>query len=133
MLFRSRALTPPVAIADDWNSQKKVLPGEVVSFSGTGTDEDGNVVLYEWDFNGDGVYEWSSSESGSADFTFTNEGTYTAVLRVTDNDGLTATDSRVITVSDGGGDDGGGRIPAPSLAAAVAAVAVIALLRPRKP
>ncbi len=127
-----RALTSPVAIADDWNSQKKVLPGEVVPFSGTGTDEDGNVVLYEWDFNGDGVYEWSSSESGSADFTFTNEGTYTAVLRVTDNDGLTATDSRVITVGDGGGDDGGG-IPAPSLAAAVAAVAVIALRRPRKP
>jgi PKD repeat protein len=129
------AEVPPVAIADDdWNSQSQVLPGVVVSFTGIGTDEDGNIVLYEWDFNGDGVYEWSSNESGNATFTFNREGTYTAVLRVTDNDGLTATDSRVITVGDGGGSDvDSGFLPAPSLAASVAAVAIIALRRPRKP
>jgi hypothetical protein len=129
------AKVPPVAIADDdWNSQSQVLPGVVVSFTGIGTDEDGNIVLYEWDFNGDGVYEWSSNESGNATFTFNREGIFTAVLRITDNDGLTATDSRVITVGDGGGsDDDSGFLPAPSLAAAVAAVAVIAQRRPRKP
>jgi hypothetical protein len=48
---------------------------------------------------------------------------------VTDDDGFTATDSRVITVSKAGGDDGGGGIPAPALAASIAAVAVIALRR----
>ena len=53
-------------------------------------------------------------------------------LRVTDDDGFTATDSRVITVSKAdGGDDGGGGIPAPSLAASVVTVAVIALRRRR--
>ena len=54
---------------------------------------------------------------------------------MTDDDGFTATDSLVVTVSraggGGGGDNGGGGIPAPSLAASVAAVAVIALRRLR--
>ena len=116
----------PLANAGD---NVSVTPNVLVQFSGAGTDEDGNIVNYEWDFDGDGVYEWSSSENGLTTYIYNNEGTFTAVLRVTDNDGFTSTDSRVITV----GDDGGGGIPAPSLAASVAAVAVIALRRPRKP
>jgi len=124
--------TAPVASANYWNDANEIELGASIEFRGTGTDEDGNIELYEWDFNGDGIYEWSSSENGRTNFTFNSEGTFTAVLRVTDNDGFTATDSRVITVGDGGGsDDDSGFLPAPSLAAAVAAVAVIALRRRR--
>ena len=122
----------PIAFADkDWNSQSQVLPGDVVAFTGIGADEDGHIVLYEWDFNGDGVYEWSSSESGNTTFTFNREGTYTTVLRVTDNDGLTATDSRIITVGDSGGEDDGddGFLPTLSVITTMAAVAVMALRR----
>ena len=112
-----------------------------VAFIATGSDDDGSVVKYEWDFNGDGAYEYSSSNDGDTSYTYNLEGTYTAVLRATDDDGFTSTDSRVITVSKagdggGGGDDGGGGIPTTSLAAVavvVTAVAVIALRRPRKP
>ena len=129
-----------MAIAGDDVSTTPTVP---VQFNGQGTDEDGTIAKYEWDFDGNGVYEWSSTENGRELNIYNNKGTYTAVLQVTDNDGLTATDSRIITVSkagdggdgdDGGGgdNDGGGGIPAPSLAAAVAAVAVIALRRPRK-
>jgi WD40 repeat protein len=109
-----------------------------VQFIGSGTDEDGTIVNYEWDLNGDGVYDWSSTLNGITTNSYNSEGTYTAVLRLTDDDGLTATDSRVITVSKAGGGaggddggDGGGGIPAPSLVASVAAVAVIALRRRR--
>jgi WD40 repeat protein len=128
--------TAPVASASHWNDgSNESEPGERVAFRGSGSDEDGSVVKYEWDFNGDGVYEYSSSNNGNTSYTYNLEGTYTAVLRVTDNDGFTDTDSRVITVGGGGwrwNDDGGGGIPTTSLAAAAAAVAIIALRRPRK-
>ena len=127
----------PTAIAgDDFTGE----PGDTFQFDGQGTDDDGSIAKYEWDFEGDGVYRWSSTNSGNTTYIYNGEGTYTVTLRVTDDDGFTATDSRVITVSkasgdgggdDGGGDDGGGGIPAPSLAASVAAVAVIALRRRR--
>jgi PKD repeat protein len=116
----------PVANAGE---NVSITPNVLVQFSGAGTDKDGNIVNYEWDFDGNGVYEWSSSENGLTTYVYNNEGTFTAVLRVTDNDGFTATDSRIITVSKAGGDDDDGLLPAPSLAAAVAAVAVIALRR----
>ncbi|HIM33518.1 MAG TPA: PKD domain-containing protein [Candidatus Poseidoniales archaeon] len=131
----------PVAIA---GQDSTGTPGVPLQFSGAGTDEDGTVVLYEWDFDGDGIFEWSSTENGRELNIYNNEDTYTATLRVTDNDGFTDTDTVVITVTekiiqiddegnvtvtDAGEDEEG--IPAPSLAAAVAAVAVIALRRPR--
>ena len=64
------------------------------------TDEDRTIVKYEWDFDGDGVFEWSSTENGLNTYIYNNEDTYTATLRVTDNDGFTDTDSRLITVSE---------------------------------
>ena len=130
----------PVAIA---GQDSTGTPGVPLQFSGAGTDEDGTIAKYEWDFDGDGVYEWSSTENGRELNIYNNKGTYTAMLRVTDNDGFTDTDTVVITVTekivliDDNGtvtvEEGEGGIPAPSLAAAVAAVAVIALRRPRKP
>ena len=121
----------PVPVA---GNDTTVKPGDTVLFSGQVTDEDGTIVKYGWDFDNNGVYDWSSSTDGLTTHIYDNEGTYTAVLRATDDDGFTSTDSRVITVSkagDGGGGDDGGGIPAPSLAASVAAVAVIALRRRR--
>ena len=90
----------PVAIAGD---NVTVEVGDSLQFNSQGTDEDGDIVGYEWDFDGDGVYDWSSPDpvDGTNDAThiYEFEGTYTAILRVTDNDGYTATDSRTITVN----------------------------------
>jgi hypothetical protein len=125
--------TRPIAIA---GGDIKIKAGDMVQFLGQASDKDGNITLYEWDFDGNGIYDWSSDVTGLTEFRYSSEGTYNAVLRVTDNDGFTSTDSIVITVkaeTDDGGDDDGGGIPAPSLAASVAAVAVIALRCQRKP
>lgn len=89
--------TYPVAIA---GQDSTGTPGVPLQFSGAGTDEDGTVVLYEWDFDGDGIFEWSSTENGRELNIYNNEGTYTATLRVTDNDGFTGTDTVEITISE---------------------------------
>lgn len=70
-----------------------------VSFSALGSDDpDGSIVLYEWDFQGDGVYDWTNSSSGDVQFTYDTEGSYTPTLRVTDNDGGSAASNIPITV-----------------------------------
>ena len=70
----------------------------VVNFTCTASDPDNDIVLYEWDFDNDGVFDWSSSSSCSTAHTYTQAGTQVAALRVTDATSLTATDHVVIVV-----------------------------------
>lgn len=60
-------------------------------------DPDGKVVKYEWDFDGDGVFE-ISTEKPTVQHTFTKTGEYRVTLRVTDDKGAIATLTRTITV-----------------------------------
>ncbi|RKZ11400.1 hypothetical protein DRQ50_13670 [bacterium] len=55
--------------------------------TGSGTDADGNIVLYEWDFTDDGAMDWSDPSTGVTSFAYPNSGPVTAKLRVTDDDG----------------------------------------------
>lgn len=65
-----------------------------VNFSGAGSsDPDGSIVSHAWAF-GDGV----SASGVTASHTYTTAGSYTATLQVTDNSGLSASTSTVITV-----------------------------------
>ncbi|NQT75914.1 MAG: alpha/beta fold hydrolase [Candidatus Omnitrophica bacterium] len=67
---------------------KGMAPLEV-DFNSQSVDRDGNIVKYEWDFDGKGVYDFNSLESGKAVFVYTGEGDFPAALRVTDNEGQT--------------------------------------------
>jgi len=67
-----------------------------VTFTASATDPDGTVELYEWDFDGDGTYDWSSSVNGDTEYTYEESGEHTAICRVTDNLGLSNT--TVITI-----------------------------------
>lgn len=71
----------------------------LVRLSATATDSDGGVALYQWDFNGDGVIDYTSRESASVVYTFAMAGTFDATLTVTDTTGGTATSSVAITVT----------------------------------
>jgi hypothetical protein len=69
----------------------------VVSFTGTAITPDGTIVLYEWDFEGDGTYDWSSATTGSTSHTYIQPGTYVASFRATNSVGLTGIDQILIT------------------------------------
>ena len=58
-----------------------------VNFMVTASDSDG-ISLYEWDFDGDGVYDYNSTSSGDIAHTYTTQGIFNAKLRVTDSIGV---------------------------------------------
>ena len=76
-----------------------------VSFDASGsTDSDGSITRYEWDFDGDGNYDGYGIDP-TIDHTYTSAGSFTARMRVTDDDGAQDTDTVEITVSVPGNDD----------------------------
>ncbi len=62
-----------------------------VAFSATAADTDGSISSYEWDFDGDGAYDSNTGSISSTSYTYDSAGTYTPVVRVTDNGGATDT------------------------------------------
>ena len=54
-----------------------------VFFTVTASDNEG-ISTYEWDFNGDGTYDFTSATTGDTSHTYTDVGQYSASLKVTD-------------------------------------------------
>jgi len=79
---------PPTASANV-NPSNGAVPLDV-QFTCSGQDSDGSIVLYEWDFDGDGAYDYSSDSTGTTLHTYSSQGEYIAECRVTDDDGYTA-------------------------------------------
>jgi hypothetical protein len=49
------------ALLEVLNDQNRIA----VSFNGTGSDPGGSITKYEWDFNGDGVYDYMSTTTAA--------------------------------------------------------------------
>ena len=82
---------PPVAIA---GPDQTVIVNEPVIFDGSGSsDSDGTIVTYAWNFG-----DTKTSSGMTTSHTFTSAGTYTVILTVTDNGGLSGSDTTVIIV-----------------------------------
>ncbi|MBI1797464.1 MAG: carboxypeptidase regulatory-like domain-containing protein [Candidatus Eisenbacteria bacterium] len=126
MLLKLDSNIPPVAQVTSPLSGIETI---AVTLVGTGTDVDGTIVRYEWDFENDGVWDYSSPATGTTSHAYPAPGTYTAKLRVTDNRG--ATGLAVTTVAVAGaifvstsgapGNPGTRTQPIPTIAAGLAA------------
>ena len=77
--------------------------GFPTQFRGYGTSPDDEIIKYEWDFDGDGYFDWHSTLSGEAFHIYNSTGTYYAKLRVSDSNNLTALDSVKVIVKSGSG------------------------------
>jgi hypothetical protein len=87
---------PPVAVI---NGPYSGNPGDTITFDGSGSyDPDGTIVLYEWDFTGDGTYDYTSTDTGIAYHTYDSVGIYDVTLRVTDDRGGVSTDVTSVTI-----------------------------------
>jgi hypothetical protein len=94
-------------VSDDGENEKPIADagidvtaevGEEVIFSGTGLDDDGSIVEFWWDFDGDGEWDWSG-EIGSRIHIYDGPGNFEAVLQVEDDEGARATDTRWVNVT----------------------------------
>ena len=75
-------------------------PNRKVKLKGSGRSPDGSIVKYEWDFDGDGTFDWSSAKNGETTYPFK---TYSyPVFRVTDTEGNTAVDTARVVICPGG-------------------------------
>ncbi len=64
----------------------------------TSEDIDGSIILYEWDWDNDSVYEDESINS-TISHSWTQAGYYPITLRVTDNDNATNTKTQTILIN----------------------------------
>ena len=72
------------------------MVGATVSFNAnTSSDSDGSIVLYEWDFTGDGV----TDATGVAQTRAFSAGTYSIRLTVTDNNAASDTQTQILIVT----------------------------------
>jgi PKD repeat protein len=96
---------PPVA---DAGANQTVNEGDTILLDGSASSSpSGSIVKYEWDFESDGTYDYQETTSSALDGTFDGKtehsygdnGIYQVTLRVTDDNGLNATDTCTITVN----------------------------------
>jgi len=73
-------------------SPQEVILGETVTFDGSASDDDGEIVSYVWDF-GDGI-----GDGITTSHTYAAAGDYNVTLTVTDDDGATGSDTATVTV-----------------------------------
>ena len=93
---------PPTGTITSPASDTSIAPGQSVTFAGSGSAPSGAITAYSWSIRG-GTPPTSTLQNPGA-VTFSNAGTYTAILTVTDTAGITDPNppTRTITVAASG-------------------------------
>jgi PKD repeat protein len=62
-------------------------------------DPDGQIAKYEWDFNGDGLFDSTTTEP-TVTYTYSTAGSKSVTVRATDNEGATARSTLSVSIGD---------------------------------
>ena len=90
-------VTNPLAPIASAGSDRTIPSGQKINFDGALSSTFGSeIVKYQWDFENDGVFD---AEGVQTSFTYSEKGSYTVLLKITDNYGQTSSDTCVITVT----------------------------------
>jgi YD repeat-containing protein len=71
--------------------------GDTVTFTSTASDVDGTIASQAWDLDNDGLYDDGTAATAST--SFSKPGVYTVGLKVTDDNGDSATTTKQVTVA----------------------------------
>ena len=85
-----------------------VVAGQPVTFDAGGSTDDGTILRYEWDLDGNGSFETDGGASHLATASFPNATVMSIGVRATDDDGRTAVARRALVVNAPPGAGGGG-------------------------
>ncbi len=97
MIVKGTPNVPPVATFTLAPADPRV--NEPVAFDASGSsDPDGRVVSYDWDFDGDGLFDLSTDEP-RATYTYTTSGMKSVTLRATDDEGASSRQTATVEVS----------------------------------
>ena len=70
-----------------------------VNFEFTYVDPDNDVTTFMWDFDGDGEYDLTLNEPENVSWTYTEEGVFAARLKIIDEQGHSALDTILVTIT----------------------------------
>ncbi len=78
--------------------------GISTKFKGFALSHDFDIVKWEWDFDGDGIFDWQSHTSSEVEYSYPNPGTYLAKLRAWDDNGMSGETVLKVIVRSGMGE-----------------------------
>jgi PKD repeat protein len=100
-------LNQPPVISSVTATPSSGRPPLTVVLSADASDPDGTIIRYEWDFDGNGIYD-AEVTSNPITYVFNSTGNYPVRVRVTDDFGSTATGEVVVHIKKGRGNSGSG-------------------------
>lgn len=91
--------TPPTAEA---GGPYNANINQTITFDGSASNApDGTITGYRWDYGNDGIYDTIWSNKSTSTRIYSNIGTYTVKLQVKDDLGAAASDTALVTISQG--------------------------------
>ena len=98
IVFSATSHVPPTASFSVSPTDPRANEAVAFDASGSAAASGSHIVTYDWDFNGDGIFDLSTADP-RATYTYATAGTYNVTLRATDDQGASARQSITVTVS----------------------------------